>query len=197
MKFKYTGHKAIVSQYGISFKKGKDDKYIFFPYAYQVLNALNNNYEINKKHSYAIKNEDLNIEKLIDIVFQYNPNLLIDIDNKVNDYIKKFDDEIVLIKQRTTLSDIEKNVFVANLESMREYKIQRAKNKIFYFYCIEAIVKIIINNKINLLDLPFNGLFLHVLKSVQNKLSNFKVASSLKIEDNKDGMKIKFFINLR
>lgn len=196
MKFKYAGHKTVISQYGISFKQGKDDKFVFYPYVYEILNALDNDYDLHKKHSYQIKKEELNIEKLLDMVFKYNPDLLLDMDNKVNSYIKNLDDEETRIKQRTTLTSIEKDVYLANLESMREYKIQRAKNKIFYFFCIESIVQIITNNKIKMLELPFNGLFLHVLKSVQNKLSTHKISSSLNIEDEKDILKIKFSINL-
>ena len=79
---------------------------------------------------------------------------------------------------------------------MKEYKIQRATNKIFYFYCIESIVKIIATNKIKKIELPFNGNFLHVLKSIQNKLSTQKINSSLKVEEENDIYKIKFSINL-
>ena len=94
------------------------------------------------------------------------------------------------------IDDIEKDTFLSNLESMKEYKIQRATNKIFYFYCIESIVKIIATNKIKKIELPFNGNFLHVLKSIQNKLSTQKINSSLKVEEENDIYKIKFSINL-
>ena len=50
MNFKYTGAKAIISEHGISFKQGKDDKYTYLPFVYEILNALNNDYEINKNH---------------------------------------------------------------------------------------------------------------------------------------------------
>ena len=78
MKFKYTGQKTIISQHGISFKQGKEDKYIFFPFVYEILKALNNNYESTKNYSYDIKKEELNIEIsvdkfAIDIEYQY-PN---------------------------------------------------------------------------------------------------------------------------
>ncbi len=196
MKFKYTGQKTIISQHGISFKQGKEDKYIFFPFVYEILKALNNNYESTKNYSYDIKKEELNIENLLNIVFDLNPELLIEMDNKVNSYMKNLDDEEKRIKERTTLSDIEKDTFLSNLESMKEYKIQRATNKIFYFYCIESIVKIIATNKIKKIELPFNGNFLHVLKSIQNKLSTQKINSSLKVEEENDIYKIKFSINL-
>ncbi len=46
-------------------------------------------------------------------------------------YEKKLDDEIKEVKNKN-LSDIEKDIFVNNLEIMKEYRIQRAINKIYY-----------------------------------------------------------------
>ncbi|MBP7769940.1 MAG: hypothetical protein KA055_02315 [Aliarcobacter sp.] len=196
MNFKYTGAKAIISEHGISFKQGKDDKYTYLPFVYEILNALNNDYEINKNHSYQIKKEELNLEKLSTIVFKYNPDFLLGMDEKINNYISSLDEEEIRIKKRVTLSDIEKDVYISNLQSMKEYKIQRAKNKIFYFYCISSIVKIIIINKLKVIDMPFNGKFLHVLKSVQSKLSSEKISSTLKVHQENDILKIKFVTNI-
>lgn len=39
------------------------------------------------------------------------------------------------IENKTNLSTIEKETFIANLRLI-SYKTQRAKNKIFYFHCI-------------------------------------------------------------
>ena len=117
-------------------------------------------------------------------------------DEKINNYISILDEEEIRIKKRVTLSDIEKDVFISNLQSMKEYKIQRAKNKIFYFYCISSIAKIIILNKLKVIDMPFNGKFLHVLKSVQSKLSSEKISSTLKVHQENDILKIKFVTNI-
>ena len=196
MKLKYAGPKAVISQHGISFKQGKDDKYIYFSYIYEILNALNNNYEINKNYSYQIKKEELNLEKLSTIISNYNPDFLLEMDEKINFYMKNLDEEENRITNRVPLTNIDKDVFISNLQAMKEYKIQRARNKIFYFYCIESIVKIIILNKLKIIDMPFNGKFLHVLKSVQSKLSSEKVSSTLKIEQENDNLKIKLITNI-
>ena len=196
MKLKYAGPKAVISQHGISFKQGKDDKYIYFSYIYEILNALNNNYEINKNYSYQIKKEELNLEKLSTIISNYNPDFLLEMDEKINFYMKNLDEEENRITNRVPLTNIDKDVFISNLQAMKEYKIQRARNKIFYFYCIESIVKIIILNKLKIIDMPFNGKFLHILKSVQSKLSSEKVSSTLKIEQENDNLKIKLITNI-
>ena len=196
MKLKYAGPKAVISQHGISFKQGKDDKYIYFSYIYEILNALNNNYEINKNYSYQIKKEELNLEKLSTIISNYNPNFLLEMDEKIDFYMKNLDEEENRITNSVPLTNIDKDVFISNLQAMKEYKIQRARNKIFYFYCIESIVKIIILNKLKIIDMPFNGKFLHVLKSVQSKLSSEKINSTLKIEQENDNLKIKLITNI-
>lgn len=78
---------------------------------------------------------------------------------------------------------------------MRDYKIQRAKNKIFYFHCIETIVEIILSNKIKEIDTPFNERFWHILQTIQGVLSKHRISSNLKIE-NKDEIKAMLFINI-
>ena len=40
MKFEYVGYRPIISHHGITFKQGKDDKFVYFPYVYEILNAL-------------------------------------------------------------------------------------------------------------------------------------------------------------
>ena len=41
MKFEYVGYRPIISHHGITFKQGKDDKFVYFPYVYEILNSLN------------------------------------------------------------------------------------------------------------------------------------------------------------
>ena len=79
---------------------------------------------------------------------------------------------------------------------MRNYKIQRAKNKIFYFHCIETIVETILKYKIKEIDTPFNERFWHILQTVEGKLSNQKITSNLKIEEENNLLKAMLLINI-
>ena len=54
MKLEYAGLKPVITEHGISFKEGKDDKFCYFPFVLEVLNALDNNYEHVKTHSHQI-----------------------------------------------------------------------------------------------------------------------------------------------
>lgn len=195
MKLEYTGYRPIISERGISFKKGKDDKFIYLPFAYEIIDALSNNYETNHNHSYDIKIQQANIENLYKKVIEYFPNLDKEIEQKLENYTKHLDEEKIEIEKRISLSDISKNIYLENLKIMKEYRRQRAKNKIFYYYCIYTISEIIKKNRIKGIVLPFNVRFWHILGSVQGELQSQKIFSNLKI-DNIEGLKIKFTINL-
>ncbi|WP_415833036.1 hypothetical protein, partial [Arcobacter suis] len=143
MKLEYAGLKPVITEHGISFKEGKDDKFSYFPFVFEVLNALDNNYESIKTHSHQIKIENFNFSQTINKLLAINPNIQVSIDKEIENYLIHLENEENEIKSRTNLSDIEKEIYLTNLKLMRDYKIQRATNKIFYFNCIEAIVEII------------------------------------------------------
>ena len=76
MKFEYVGYRPIISHHGITFKQGKDDKFVYFPYVYEILNSLNHEYTTNKnRYSTSINLENASIDKLYKIVEKYFPTL--------------------------------------------------------------------------------------------------------------------------
>ena len=191
MKLEYAGLKPVITEHGISFKEGKDDKFSYFPFVFEVLNALDNNYESIKTHSHQIKIENFNFSQTINKLLAINPNIQVSIDKEIENYLIHLENEENEIKSRTNLSDIEKEIYLTNLKLMRDYKIQRATNKIFYFNCIETIVELILKHKIKELDVPFNEKFWHILQTIEGKLSLHKVSSNLKVE----GLKATLIIN--
>ena len=81
---------------------------------------------------------------------------------------------------------------------MREYKIQRAVNKIYYIHSIKHIATIIKREKIKEIDTPFYEKYWHVLQTIQGKLSEGRtsIGSNLKVELHAmKGMVAKLFIN--
>ncbi|QKF73346.1 hypothetical protein AFAEC_1181 [Aliarcobacter faecis] len=186
MKFEYIGFRPIISQKGISFKQGKDDKYIYLPYAYELLDTVNSDYDVNKSHSYSIKIDKSNIDKLYKELLALNPNLKEDINSKLEEYKKQIEIKHNEIENRKNLSEIEKNIYLNNLKYMKDYRINRAKNKIFYYSAIYNIANLIRNKKIKKLDIPFNEKFWHTLKTLQGVLSAEKVNSNLTTYE-KDG----------
>ena len=196
MKLEYAGLKPVITEHGISFKEGKDDKFSYFPFVFEVLNALDNNYESIKTHSHQIKIENFNFSQTINKLLTINPNIQVSIDKEIENYLIHLENEENEIKSRTNLSDIEKEIYLTNLKLMRDYKIQRATNKIFYFNCIEAIVEIIKKNKIKKIDTVFNEKFWHILKTIQNRLLHYKLTSTLKTDENNGVLKISLSMNI-
>lgn len=196
MKLEYAGLKPVITEHGISFKEGKDDKFSYFPFVFEVLNALDNNYESIKTHSHQIKIENFNFSQTINKLLAINPNIQVSIDKEIENYLIHLENEEIEIKSRTNLSDIEKEIYLTNLKLMRDYKIQRATNKIFYFNCIETIVEIIKKNKIKKIDTIFNEKFWHILKTIQNRLLHYKLTSTLKTDENNGVLKISLSMNI-
>ena len=56
MKIQYTGLKPVVNAHGISFKEGKEDKFIYLPFAVDILNAINHDYEQKRVYSHELNN---------------------------------------------------------------------------------------------------------------------------------------------
>lgn len=195
MKIEYAGLRPIISEHGITFKDGKEDKYKYLKYAIDILNAIDHTYESKRKYSHNLSDKRLNPDEILIILKKFHPNLEETMNNELDSYKKHLDEEEVEVENRTTLTDIEKQAFIGNLKIMREYKTQRAVNKIFYMHCIDTIVETIIKYKIKELDTPFNERFWHILQTIQGHLSSKKVSSELKTI-NDDSLKAKLDINI-
>ena len=196
MNFEYVGFRPVISQHGVSFKQGKDDKYIYLPYVYEIFDAVNSDYDANKNHSYSIKIDTSNIDKLYKSILSLNPSLDEDINSRLDLYKKHIQAKHEEIENREHMNEVEKNIYLNNLESMQTYRINRAKNKIFYYSAIYTIADIIRTKRIKKLDIPFNEKFWHVLKTLQGVLSSEKVSSNLTTYENNGSINLLFTTNL-
>ena len=196
MKLEYAGLKPVISEHGISFKDGKEDKFIYLSIAVDILNAINHNYEQKKKYSHQVSEVQLKADEILNILLKFHPDLEDTMNQEVDSYTKHLDAEEEDVRNRINLSQIEKDTFIANLKLMRKYKTQRAKNKIFYFHCIETIIEIILKYKIKEIDTPFNERFWHILQTIEGKLSAQKVSSNLKTIEENCTLKAMLLINI-
>ena len=197
MKFEYVGYRPVISHNGVTFKQGKDDKFIYLPYAYEILNALNHEYTTNKnKYSNSINLDNSNIDKLYKVVETYFPDIEKSIEDKLKKYKEHLEEERENIISRPHLSDIEKNIFLSNLDLMKNYRINRAKNKIFYYFVIATIVEIIKEKRIKEIDIPYHNKFWHVLNTIQGVLSSEKINSNTKAVYLDTKLELKFTTSL-
>ena len=195
MKVEYVGQKPVINEKGVFFKEGKEDKFIYLTFAIDILNAINHEYTINKMYSSEINHKDLSANEILDIILRFHPNLEETMNKEINSYLVHLDKEEKDVSL-SSLSQIEKDTYISNLKIMRNYKIQRAKNKIFYFHCIETIVELILKHKIKELDVPFNEKFWHILQTIEGNLSKHKISSSLKIPKDSKTLTMKLLINI-
>jgi hypothetical protein len=196
MKLEYAGLKPIINEHGVSFKDGKEDKFIYLSFAIDILNAIDHTYEQKKKYSHQLNTNTLSPNEILDVLLNFHPDLEEVMNKEIDSYTKHLDSEEAAVNNRTILSKIEKDTFIANLKLMRKYKTQRAKNKIFYFHCIETIVEVILKYKIKELDTPFNERFWHILQTIEGNLSTHKISSNLKMIEENSVLKAMLLINI-
>ena len=144
MKLEYAGLKPIINEHGISFKDGKEDKYVYLSFAIDILIALDHNYVHDVKYSHTVNEQRLAPNEILEILLKSHPNLENTMDEEISAYMIHLDKKEEDINNQTHLSEIEKQTYIANLKIMRDYLIQRAKNKIFYEHCIDTIAQSII-----------------------------------------------------
>jgi len=184
MKIEYAGPRPMISQHGIQFKDGKEDKYVYLMISIQILQAIDKNYEGHKSYSYDTTSKRFSDTEIQTILNSYETSLEEDVKKEEEYYALKIEDEIKQIDERTNLTIAEKQAWINNLEIMKKYRIQRAINKIYYMHSIELIKKIILRENIKEIDTPFYEKYWHVLQTVQGAVEEGRYSkhTSLKIE---------------
>lgn len=190
MKLKYAGPKPMISEHGISFKDGKEDKYVYLSIAIQILKAIDHDTATNGHYEYDSTAQRLDDEQMQEIIVSYHPHLETIMKQEIDGYLVHLDNEIEDVKKSPIFTPIEKEAYIGNLKIMKEYKIQRAKNKIFYMHAIDTIVEVIKARKIKKISTPFFEKFWHTLQTIQGHLATSKrgLKSDLKIVTNDDIM---------
>lgn len=196
MKIKYVGPKPMISHHGISFKDGKEDKYVYLVVAVQILKAIDKDFDINKSYSYDVATKELSDDEMLQIMLKYEPKLEEDALKQRKEYSFHLDNEIEHIKDKSILDSLEKETLLNNYKIMKEYKIQRAINKIYYMHSIKEIASIIKREHIKEIDVPFYEKYWHVLETIKGELSSLKssITSELKVINNDNEFIAKIFI---
>lgn len=172
MKLKYMGPKEIISAHGISFKRGKDDKYVYIYPAMQIFNAIHHDYEKDTIYAYNIEGDRLNDDELLEKILSLKPNLKENATKYLEDVNNYLDNEILNVEEHKEYNKEEQTVYKNNLEIMRDYRVQRETNKIIYKTLIEIIVDDIFENRLKDINAPFNERYWHILQTIQGELSN-------------------------
>ena len=186
MTIKYAGPRPTISHRGIEFKDGKEDKYVYLMIGIQILQAIDKDYEDNKFYSYDLNTKRVSNDDMLECMKFYEPTLEDDTLKEIEGYKNHLDAEIEQVNQRAYLKNVEKEVWVDNLKIMKEYRIQRAINKIYYMHCINNVKNVINRERIKEISVPFYEKYWHVLQTLQGSLETgrYSVKTNLKVESN-------------
>lgn len=186
---KYTGPRVEISNHGVTFRTSKEDKYVYLMEALEILKNIDNNYEKKTFYTHHFENKSLAEVDLHKILNCYENDIEESVSNECENYKQKIKHEIEQIQNLTHLSDIDKEVWIKNIELMQDYRVQRTINKIYYIHCIQDIVQVIRHKKIKEIITPFNKNFFHVLNTLKGTLITGKPSLDAKVleEYNKEG----------
>ena len=188
-KIKYVGPKLDITQNGVFFKDGKEDKYIYLKTAAQILLSIDKTYKDNENFQVMITNHDnLSDEDITQIIKKHERHLEEHIKLEEQRYALHIENEIEEIKNNKVLNDEEKKVWINNINIMKDYMIQREINKLYYIHLIKTIKKIIKENNIKEIDIDFSLEHWHVLSTISGNLGYGvnSVSTSIKMEVNKN-----------
>ncbi len=182
----YVGPRVEISNHGVAYKKAKEDKYVYLMVALEILKYIDNDYE--KKHSYShnFENKPLDEEMLYTLLKYHDSDMEKKIEEEERNYERKILRKIEYIQNLPHLTDIDKNVWIRNIELMKAYTIQRAINKRYYIYCIQAISNLIKHHRIREIRTPFNKHFFHVVNSIKGTLITGKPSLNAKVTNETD-----------
>ena len=185
----YVGPKVEISNHGVVYRKDKEDKYVYLGVALEILKDIDNDYDKKSAYSHHFKSIKLAEEELHKILSKYENELDQSIREECNRFEDKIAHEIAFVQNLKKLSNIDKEVWIKNIEIMREYRIKRERNKMYYTHCIEDIVTVIKDKKLKEISAPFNKDFFHVFNTIKGALITGKPSLDAKIveEYNQEG----------
>ena len=183
MRIKYAGLKPVISQHGIFYKDGKEDKYVYLMAALEILQDIDNDYDIKKNYSRYISGKKLTEQQIHTILQKYDKHLEDEVQQQIDSFKQHLEQTIQDIQKRNDLLDIEKETWCANLELMKDYQIQREINKIYYYHCVNDIKDVILHRRIKLIQAPFTEQYWHVLQSVHGVIQSDKSQASATIDE--------------
>ena len=170
LKVKYVGPRVEISHHGINYKKDKEDKYVYLMVALEILRDIDNDYEQQATYVHCYESHPLEESEVHTVLKLYEEDVETHVNSEYARYEQKIKHELAFVKGLSHLSDLEKEVWMKNIEMMKSYRLQRAVNKIYYEHCITNIRKLIVHKKIKELITPFNKDFFHVINSLKGKL---------------------------
>lgn len=189
LKLFYTGYKLEINQHGVFFNTGKHDKYLYLPIAVNILTLL------DKAHETTVvinRMEKLSDAAILEMIRRYEPELETHVKAEEKAYERHIAEMIALVRDKERLSEIEKSTWIRNIEIMRPYMIQREINKLYYIHTLKHIKETIYTKRITEIQIDFDMMKWHVMRSIAGNLSYGvkSVSTQITVEPNREGKKM-------
>ena len=180
-KLHYVGPKVEISNHGIVYKKSKEDKYIYLMTALEILKDIDNDYDKKPSYIHPYKYQAVDEDQLYAVLQNHDNHIDECITQECKICRDKIDHQIEHVQSLPHLTDIDKEVWVKNIQIMKDYTLQREKNKIYYMHAIHEITQVIHHKRIKVIITPFNKNFFHVLNTLKGKLITGKPSLDTKV----------------
>jgi len=185
LKVQYAGPRVEISHQGVAYRKAKEDKYVYLMAALEILKNIDNDDERKKLYGHDFENKVLE-EVLHGILKCHESGVEKKVKEEGYQYEQKMQHEVETIRNLPYLTDIDKEVWIKNIELMKIYRIQRAINKRCYMHCIQNIIEVIKYQNIQEITTPFNKSFFHVVNSIRGALIAGKSSLNSKVIEAND-----------
>lgn len=180
---RYTGEQIIITPAGVSFLKGKDDKYIYIPSAFKLFTLIADHSHWHGKHlQYEFPDRMPGNDEMLIAATRNDPEVLRRIEEGVKEYDRHIEGQIREVGQYTHMDAKEKEALVNNLRYMKPYRLQRQMNKLIYRHMVNRLVDEIHTKEIERIEVPPTRNFFHVLESIRGGLIGRKVSNRVSIE---------------
>jgi len=180
-KVEYVGPRVEISNHGITYRRSKEDKYIYLMVALEILKDIDNDYAMKSSYTHDFKNKALEENDLHSILKCYENSVEECITEECEKYKLKLQHELEFIQKIPHLTEMDKEIWKKNIDIMKQYRVQRAINKMYYMHCIKNIVQVIQHKNISEITVPFNQCFFHVLNTLRGALITGKPSLRAKV----------------
>lgn len=182
MKLEYAGPRCDVTYHGVSFCSGRDDKYVYLDMLVNIIYALDTEHIEGKSHTIVLDTQKHKPKYLYDTIKKYCPNIDEEIEKHLNIRKEEIKDELYHAKKNRFLDAESKDAYIANIEIMQQYSLQRVYNKAVYYCGIYALADILEKDHIDEVDSPVVHHITHIFETVRGILQQRKVPIDMKIE---------------
>lgn len=171
MPLKYAGPKPMISQTGITFDHNKEDKFVYMSFVVELITALDHPYIDDQRYVYTPPALITDTDEMLTLFKTYDPSLMQEIEERKKIMEEEIDDQIEREKNNRLLLPEERDVYVKNIQLLRQYRINRAINKTVYYSGVNSLANIIHRGHISFITAPMLPINFHVFHSIQGALS--------------------------